>query len=47
MSLSEFGAYYDGITEKQVLDYKKEIEAARKERVSNKNTSNRKGNTKK
>lgn len=32
MSLSEFGAYYDTITEKEILEYKKEIEKSRKER---------------
>lgn len=32
MSLSEFGAVYDKITERQILEYKKEIEKSRKER---------------
>jgi hypothetical protein len=32
MSLSQFGAYYDRITEKDILEYKKEIEKARKAR---------------
>ena len=36
MSLSEFGAYYDKITEKEVLEYKKEIEKSRKERNTKK-----------
>jgi transcriptional regulator with XRE-family HTH domain len=35
MSLSEFGAYYDKITDKDIVEYKKEVEAARKERVLN------------
>lgn len=33
MSLSEFAAYYDRITEKDLMEYKKEMELARKERV--------------
>jgi transcriptional regulator with XRE-family HTH domain len=32
MSLSEFGMVYDKITEKEILEYKKELEVARKER---------------
>lgn len=32
MSLSEFGAYYDKIKEKEILEYKKEIEKSRRER---------------
>ena len=32
MSFSEFGAIYDKITEKEVLEYKKEIEKSRKDR---------------
>jgi transcriptional regulator with XRE-family HTH domain len=32
MSLSEFGIVYDKITEKEILEYKKEIEKSRKER---------------
>lgn len=33
MTLSEFAAYYDKITEKDLMEYKKEMELARKERV--------------
>jgi len=33
ISLSEFAAYYDRITEKDIMEYKKEMEQARKERV--------------
>lgn len=32
MSLGEFAAYYDKITEKEILEYKREIEKNRKER---------------
>lgn len=40
MSLSEFGSVYDKITEKDILEYKKEVEAARKERVRNSSLRN-------
>jgi transcriptional regulator with XRE-family HTH domain len=33
MSLSEFATYYDRITEKDIIEYKKEIEQARRERL--------------
>jgi transcriptional regulator with XRE-family HTH domain len=36
ISLSEFGAVYDKITERQIIEYKKEIEKSRKERDSTK-----------
>lgn len=32
MTLSEFGSFYDKITEKEITDYKKTIERSRKER---------------
>jgi hypothetical protein len=32
MTLSEFGFYYDKITEKDITDYKKSIESSRKEK---------------
>jgi transcriptional regulator with XRE-family HTH domain len=34
MSLSEFGLVYDKITEREILEYKKDIEKSRKERDS-------------
>jgi len=36
ISVSEFEAYYDRITEKDIAKYKKEIEKARKERTKKK-----------
>jgi transcriptional regulator with XRE-family HTH domain len=36
ISLSEFGTVYDKITEKEILEYKKEIEKARKARSNKK-----------
>jgi len=39
MSLGEFGAVYDKITEKEVMEYKKELEIARKGRVINSSDS--------
>lgn len=34
ITLTEFGQYYDAITEKEVLDYKSKIEIAKKAKVS-------------
>jgi transcriptional regulator with XRE-family HTH domain len=33
MTLTEFGSYYDNISDKEVSEYKKEIEKTRKERL--------------
>jgi transcriptional regulator with XRE-family HTH domain len=38
ISLSEFGRVYDGITEKEIIDYKKEIEKGKTERLSKSKT---------